>query len=84
MQYIGVGDNMLKNSFEIIFLADEISESISMIELIKSKVKQVEDVIGKIDDNTPTVIQEALFNFLALLKTKEIELENVSEQILLN
>ncbi|NTW05286.1 MAG: hypothetical protein HGA27_04095 [Peptococcaceae bacterium] len=75
---------MLKNSFEIIFLADEISESISMIELIKSKVKQVEDVIGKIDDNTPTVIQEALFNFLALLKTKEIELENVSEQILLN
>ncbi len=75
---------MLKNSFEIIFLADEISESISMIELIKSKVKQVEDVIGKIDDNTPTVIQEALFNFLALLKTKEIELENISEQTLLN
>lgn len=74
----------MKNSFEIIFLADELNDSITMIELIKSKVKQVEEEIGRINDSTPTIIQEALFNFLALLKTKEIELENGNEQILLN
>lgn len=75
---------MLKNSIEIIFLADEFNDSIPMKDMIKSKVRQVEDEIGKINENTPTVIQEALFNFLALLKTKEIELENGEEHMLLN
>lgn len=75
---------MLRNSIEIIFLADEFNDSIPMKDIIKSKVKQVEEEIGKINENTPTIIQEALFNFLALLKTKEIELENGEEYMLLN
>lgn len=67
---------MKSNSLEIIFLADEVNPDTPIEDLIKLKALQVEDEIRKIDETTPVIIQEALFNFLALLKSKELENES--------